>query len=135
MAERGEYVFADFALPKFGAGMREPPVPSWELPKIEEGGGPAGVKDLCVNCDGGGPAGVVDGWFSLGRCEPGVDGGEESGTLNILASILVGCWMLPNCLRHPDRVFVAGVGVSTNIHIEERGGALTAPTRLTRLIP
>jgi hypothetical protein len=35
------------------------PEPSWELPKIEEGGGSAGVKDPTE--DGGGPAGVVEG--------------------------------------------------------------------------
>jgi len=36
------------------------PEPSCELPKIDEGGGSAGVKE--PTDDGGGPAGVVDGF-------------------------------------------------------------------------
>jgi len=61
------------------------PVLRLELPKTEDGGGPAGVKELEVNEVGGGPAGVVDGLFAPCLCEPGVEGGvEESGTWNIV---------------------------------------------------
>lgn len=42
------------------------------------------MNDFCVRFEGGGPAGVVDGWFLLARCESGVEGGVESGTLNIV---------------------------------------------------
>ena len=65
------------------------PDPSCELPKTDEGGGPAGVKDLA---EGGGPAGVVEGFVP--KVEklssrlpvrfwrlPGVEGGlDEKGT-------------------------------------------------------
>lgn len=61
------------------------PVPNCELPKIVDGGGPAGVKE-CVD-DGGGPAGVVEAcpsrveksglFWKSGVCPPGVDGGLE----------------------------------------------------------
>lgn len=39
---------------------------------------------------GGAWAGVVDGW-ALSRRELGVDGVSESGTLNIVSSILQAC--------------------------------------------
>jgi len=56
-----------------------------ELPKTDEGGGPAGVNDPAD--EGGGPAGVVDrfeapkeNFFEASR-RSGVDGGlEENGT-------------------------------------------------------
>jgi hypothetical protein len=54
---------------------------SWELPNIEEGGGPAGVKDAAD--EGGGPAGVVvglvakDSLLFVPNFVPGVEGGLE----------------------------------------------------------
>ena len=60
---------------------------SLELPKIVEGGGPAGVKEPTE--DGGGPAGVVEGFETLKGLKEsflrlsGVEGGleeYESGT-------------------------------------------------------
>ena len=56
-------------------------VPSIELPRIEDGGGPAGVKDPAE--EGGGPAGVVEGFETPNIFLPlldflsGVDGGLE----------------------------------------------------------
>ena len=41
------------------------------------------MKEAFVYPVGGGCAGVVDGW-SLSRRELGVDGGSESGTLNMV---------------------------------------------------
>ena len=55
--------------------------PSIELPRIEDGGGPAGVKDPAE--EGGGPAGVVEGFDKPNIFLPlldllsGVDGGLE----------------------------------------------------------
>ena len=54
--------------------------PSMELPKTEEGGGPAGVYEPAE--DGGGPAGVVEGFVApkekaLVDFLSGVDGGLE----------------------------------------------------------
>lgn len=56
-----------------------------ELPKTDEGGGPAGVNDSAVlSRFGGGPAGVVEGCSSLlSRLESGVDGGSEEGKANM----------------------------------------------------
>jgi hypothetical protein len=57
--------------------------PSIELPKIDDGGGPAGVYDPAE--DGGGPAGVVEGFVApnengLPEFLSGVDGGlDEKG--------------------------------------------------------
>lgn len=42
-------------------GFNGPWLSSIELPRIEDGGGPAGVKDPAE--EGGGPAGVVEGLF------------------------------------------------------------------------
>lgn len=62
-------------------------LPSIELPKKDDGGGPAGVND--ADEEGGGPAGVVEGFvvpnlngpFPLLALFSGVDGGlEEKGT-------------------------------------------------------
>lgn len=57
-------------------------MPSFELPKKDCGGCPAGVKDLAE--EGGGPAGVVEGFESLKilflpllEFRSGVDGGLE----------------------------------------------------------
>tara|TARA_R110002003_G_scaffold54_28_gene4899 strand:+ start:13692 stop:13847 length:156 start_codon:yes stop_codon:yes gene_type:complete len=49
------------------------------------GGGPAGVDEGPTDWSGGGPAGVVDGPWRLDRREPGVDGGVDDGTRNMLA--------------------------------------------------
>lgn len=63
--------------------------PNRELPKTDEGGGPAGVNEPAD--DGGGPAGVVEGLDApKGNCVTlslelllGVDGGlEDNGTWN-----------------------------------------------------
>jgi hypothetical protein len=58
--------------------------PSMELPKTEDGGGPAGVYEPAE--DGGGPAGVVEGFAApkrnaLPEFFSGVDGGglDEKG--------------------------------------------------------
>lgn len=64
-----------------------------ELPKYEEGGGPAGVNDPFD--EGGGPAGVVEGFdapngkllLPLFDLLSGVDGGlEEYGTWKAIAT-------------------------------------------------
>lgn len=54
--------------------------PNCELPKMVEGGGPAGVKDAPV---GGGPAGVVDGFSAISlKTNPSLDRfGRESGVV------------------------------------------------------
>jgi len=66
-------------------GLPCPVAPKTELPKIEDGGGPAGVKDAVE--EGGGPAGVVDG-LEAPKANPllpfcgvrsGVEGGLDEG--------------------------------------------------------
>lgn len=59
-----------------------------ELPNADEGGGPAGVKDLAE--EGGGPAGVVEGFAPNAKILldllSGVEGGlEEYGTWKAIA--------------------------------------------------
>ena len=72
--------------PKFGfVGIDLLPESSWELPNIDEGGGPIGVKEPVD--EGGGPAGVVVGFVANFEKRPpflllcdlvsGVDGGLE----------------------------------------------------------
>jgi hypothetical protein len=62
-------------------GFRGPLIPSIELPRTDDGGGPAGVNDPAE--EGGGPAGVVEGFERLNIFLPlldflsGVDGGLE----------------------------------------------------------
>lgn len=74
-----------------------------ELPKSDDGGGPAGVKERAD--EGGGPAGVVEGFGAnallklkpsfpplFEPCRPpgGVDGGlEENGTVNAFDMVKV----------------------------------------------
>jgi hypothetical protein len=64
-------------------------VPKIELPKTDDGGGPAGVNDL--DEEGGGPAGVVEGFefakenillplFDFFSGVEGPNGLEENGT-------------------------------------------------------
>lgn len=47
----------------------------WELPNMDEGGCPRGVKE-CAEDGGGGPAGVVEG-LDARLLRPGVEGGLE----------------------------------------------------------
>jgi len=66
------------------AGARvERPVLSCELPNIDGGGAPAGVKLAVVFTVGGGPAGVVEGNWILLEERGGVEGGVLDGTWNV----------------------------------------------------
>jgi hypothetical protein len=74
-------VFVPLRFEKSGLAL---PVPNWELPNADEGGGmPFGVKEGRPRSEGGGPAGVVEGMLRNER-RSGVEGGsEDSGTANI----------------------------------------------------